>query len=88
MPLLERAKFCAIFANNLDEFFMVRVAGIKRRIATGAAGAAPSGLSRREVLQQIWASTRELMARHAAVFQEKIRPELAARDRPWCAGGT
>ena len=79
VPLLERAKFSAIFANNLDEFFMVRVAGIKRRIATGAAGATPSGLSHREVLQRIWTNTRELMNRHALYFQEQLRPELAAQ---------
>ncbi len=79
VPLLERAKFSAIFANNLDEFFMVRVAGIKRRIATGAAGATPSGLSHREQLQRIWANTRELMNRHALYFQEQLRPELTAQ---------
>ena len=77
VPLLERAKFAAIFANNLDEFFMVRVAGLKRRIATGAAGATASGLSHREVMQRIWAATQELMHRHAAGFQEHLRPELA-----------
>ena len=77
VPLLERAKFAAIFANNLDEFFMVRVAGLKRRIATGAAGATASGFTHREVLQRIWAETRALMSRHAQVFQEQLRPELA-----------
>ena len=50
LPLLDRAKFLAIFASNLDEFFMVRVAGLKRRIDTGIAvptnvGRAPSDLS-------------------------------------------
>src|SRR5579871_3213392 len=78
VPLLERAKFSAIFANNLDEFFMVRVAGLKRRIATGAAATTASGLSHREVLQRIWADSRELMRRHAQNFQEQLRPELAA----------
>jgi polyphosphate kinase len=78
-PLLERAKFSAIFANNLDEFFMVRVAGLKRRIATGAAGTTASGLTHREVLQRIWADSREQMRRHAQNFQEHLRPELAAR---------
>ena len=52
-PLLERSKFLAIFASNLDEFFMVRVAGLKRRIATGIAVRAASGLMPREVLEGI-----------------------------------
>ena len=76
-PLLERANFLAIFANNLDEFFMVRVAGLKRRIATGVASKSASGLQPREVLEMIWARSRELMARHAACFHEDIAPALA-----------
>ncbi|WP_082748373.1 RNA degradosome polyphosphate kinase [Nocardioides jensenii] len=77
-PLLERARFLAIFASNLDEFFMVRVAGLKRRIAAGVAVRAASGHLPREVLESIWASTGELMARHAAVFQTQIVPALRA----------
>ncbi|MGV9248507.1 RNA degradosome polyphosphate kinase [Streptomyces sp. NPDC003710] len=76
-PLLERAKFLAIFASNLDEFFMVRVAGLKRRIATGVATRSASGLQPREVLEMIWARSRELMARHAACFHEDVAPALA-----------
>ena len=77
VPLLERARFLAIFASNLDEFFMVRVAGLKRRIAAGVAVRAASGLLPREVLEQIWGTTRELMERHAAAFAETVVPELA-----------
>ncbi|MFJ6217237.1 RNA degradosome polyphosphate kinase [Streptomyces sp. NPDC092296] len=77
-PLLERAKFLAIFAGNMDEFFMVRVAGLKRRIATGVAQRSASGLQPREVLDLIWTRSRELMARHAAAFQQDVQPELAA----------
>ena len=50
LPLLERAKFLAIFASNLDEFFMVRVAGLKRRIATGIAVKSTSGFMPRDLL--------------------------------------
>ncbi|QCB92785.1 RNA degradosome polyphosphate kinase [Cellulomonas shaoxiangyii] len=77
-PLLERVRFLAIFASNLDEFFMVRVAGLKRRIATGIAVTAASGLSPRQVLEAISERAHELMERHAAVFQRDVQPALAA----------
>ena len=77
VPLLERVRFLAIFASNLDEFFMVRVAGLKRRIATGIAVTAASGLSPRQVLEAISEEAHRLMARHAAVFAEQVQPELA-----------
>ncbi|MEY2989680.1 MAG: hypothetical protein RLZZ163_596, partial [Actinomycetota bacterium] len=60
LPLLDRTKFLAIFASNLDEFFMVRVAGLKRRIATGIAVQSASGYAPREVLESIWARAYEL----------------------------
>jgi polyphosphate kinase len=75
LPLLERARFLAIFASNLDEFFMVRVAGLKRRIAAGVAVRAASGLMPREQLEQLWASSRELMERHARALVDLL-PEL------------
>jgi polyphosphate kinase len=78
VPLLERARFLAIFASNLDEFYMVRVAGLRRRLATGVATTSASGLPPREVLRRILAETRELMAAHAGVLQQVLRPELAA----------
>lgn len=79
LPLLERAWFLAIFASNLDEFFMVRVAGLKARIAAGVAVTKASGLSPRQVLEGITARTRELMKRHARVFAEDIAPKLAGQ---------
>ncbi|GAB7193353.1 RNA degradosome polyphosphate kinase [Kineococcus sp. NUM-3379] len=77
MHLLERARFLGIFANNLDEFFMVRVAGLKRRMATGLAVTAASGLEPREVLESISRRAHELTTRHAAAFTHSIRPALA-----------
>ncbi|WP_324649387.1 RNA degradosome polyphosphate kinase [Georgenia sp. H159] len=77
-PLLERAWFLSIFASNLDEFFMVRVAGLKRRIATGLAVPAASGLSPRQVLEGISVRAHELMEEHARTFAEDIQPALAA----------
>ena len=77
LPLLERVRYLAIFSNNLDEFFMVRVAGLKRRIAAGVAVRAASGLLPREVLEQIWTYSRELLQRHARLFREEIVPALA-----------
>ena len=78
LPLLERVRFLAIFASNLDEFFMVRVAGLKRRIATGIAVTAASGLSPRQVLEAISEKAHDLMARHARVFADQVQPALAA----------
>jgi len=76
VPLLERVKFLAIFSNNLDEFFMVRVAGLKRRIATGLAVRSASGLEPREVLEQVGEVAQQLMVLQAQVFVEQLRPAL------------
>ncbi len=75
-PLLERVRFLAIFASNLDEFFMVRVAGLKRRIAAGLAVTAASGLTPRQVLAAISERTHQLVARHARVFTQDVQPAL------------
>jgi polyphosphate kinase len=76
-PLLERAKFLAIFASNLDEFFMVRVAGLKRRQTTGLGIRSADGLGIREQLIRISRRARELSAEHARSFLEDVRPGLA-----------
>jgi polyphosphate kinase len=76
LPLLERVRFLAIFASNLDEFFMVRVAGLMRRIAAGVAVPAASGLMPRAVLEQIWSTTSALMERQANLFRDEIIPAL------------
>ncbi|MGI5286804.1 RNA degradosome polyphosphate kinase [Nonomuraea polychroma] len=77
LPMLERVRFLAIFASNLDEFFRVRVAGLKRRMATGLLLRTKSGLKPREELVRIAGIADALARRHAAVFHDKISPELA-----------
>ncbi|GAA1835284.1 RNA degradosome polyphosphate kinase [Luedemannella flava] len=77
VPLLERAKFLAIFASNLDEFYMVRVAGLKRRMQMGLLAPGPDGLTPREMLRSIAERTADLVSRHARCFTEQIAPTLA-----------
>ncbi|WP_370063206.1 RNA degradosome polyphosphate kinase [Mycobacterium sp. MAA66] len=78
LPLLERAKFLAIFSSNLDEFYMVRVAGLKRRDETGLSVRSADGLSPREQLRRIGERTQQISTRHSAVFGDLVRPALAA----------
>jgi polyphosphate kinase len=80
LPLLERVNYLSIFASNLDEFYMVRVASLKRRVATGLAVQSASGLTPLDVLSRISERTRELQARHASVFANVITPQLAAQQ--------
>ncbi|MFW3169461.1 RNA degradosome polyphosphate kinase [Geodermatophilus sp. CPCC 206100] len=76
LPLLERAKFLAIFASNLDEFYMVRIAGLKRRQSTGLTVRSPDGLTIREQLARVTERTRDLVHRHGDVFTKDITPRL------------
>ncbi|KRC66035.1 polyphosphate kinase [Aeromicrobium sp. Root236] len=78
LPLLERVRFAAIFASNLDEFFMVRIAGLKRRIAAGVAVPSASGLNPRDVLSRSLAASQELMVAHAETYHHDLVPALAA----------
>jgi polyphosphate kinase len=77
LPLLERAKFLAIFASNLDEFYMVRVAGLKRRDEMGLSVRSADGLTPREQLRRIGEQTQHIATRHARVFIDSVRPALA-----------
>ncbi|GAA3595948.1 RNA degradosome polyphosphate kinase [Agrococcus terreus] len=76
VPLLERANFLAIFASNLDEFFMVRVAGLKRRIVTGLAVPTNVGRGPVELLDEIVAKAHELQDRQARVAIDSLHPAL------------
>jgi polyphosphate kinase len=76
VPLIERANFLAIFASNLDEFFMVRIAGLKRRILTGLAVPTNIGRAATNVLADIQDRAQELQVRHAAAFRDLVKPQL------------
>jgi polyphosphate kinase len=77
LPALERANFLAIFASNLDEFFMVRVAGLKRRIITGLAVPTNVGRSPQEVLADISSEAHALQLRHADAWTSLVQPALS-----------
>jgi len=77
VPLLERVKFCAIYASNLDEFFMVRVAGLWDQVDAGIDARGPDGLSPREQIAAIRSRSLELDRRLDQVFSGRIRPGLA-----------
>ena len=79
VPLLERVRFLAIFASNLDEFFMVRVAGRMRRMATGLpVEGVTTGMPPDQVLEATLETARELSLEHAEYFRSVIMPALAA----------
>ncbi len=77
VPLIERLKFCAIYASNLDEFFMVRVAGLWDQVDAGIDARGPDGLSPREQIQAIRSRSLELDRRLDQVLSARIRPALA-----------
>lgn len=77
-PLLERAKFSAIFSTNLDEFFQVRVAGLMEQVAAGVTNPPPDGMSPTEQLEAVRARAVELMGRLTSVVHDELLPQLAA----------
>jgi polyphosphate kinase len=78
LPLLERVKMCRFFSSNLDEFFMVRVAGLMDQAASGIAVRSADGLSPRAALSAIRARVIELSAEQAKLWKRELRPALAA----------
>jgi polyphosphate kinase len=77
VPLLERAKFCAIFSQNLDEFFQVRVAGLKDQVAAGIDRPSPDGRTPAQQLAEIAGRVQVLVERSEAIFLAQIVPDLA-----------
>ena len=74
-PLLERVRFLAIFANNLDEFFQIRVAGLKQQVAAGRSSPTPDGMSAAQTLDAIRTRLLPMVARHSQTWS-RVRDEL------------
>ncbi len=78
LPVLERAKYLAIFGENLDEFFQVRVAGLKEQAAAGVAPPSPEGMTPLDQLRAIRERVEELVKRQVSAFLGEVVPDLAA----------
>ncbi len=79
-PLLERIKFYTIASSNLDEFFEVRVAGIKQQIESGKVGRTVDGLTATEIFQAIKTRVRKMVDDQYACWRDCLQPELAQHD--------
>jgi polyphosphate kinase len=80
LPLLERVKFCSIFSSNLDEFFMVRVAGLLRQAASGHGVRSPDGRTPHQTLDEIRERVSGLVAAQAELWSRELRPALAVEN--------
>jgi polyphosphate kinase len=77
IPLLERAKFCAIYTTNLDEYYMVRVAGLHDQIEAGVENPSQDGLTPSQIIKRIRARVLALSGRLSECFEQRLRPALA-----------
>ncbi len=76
-PLLERVKFLSIFTQNMDEFFMKRVGGLKQQIAADVTGRTPDGRTPREQWEEVMEKAAPMFQQQAACYHEEIRPALS-----------
>ena len=79
-PLLERVKFLSIFASNLDEFFMIRVSGLRRQLHTGVVNPPPDGMTPAEQLAAIHETLTPMLEQAANCWQSEVLPALADND--------
>jgi polyphosphate kinase len=79
-PLLERLKFLSIFSTNLDEFYMVRVAGLRRQIAAGIHSPTPDGMTSQQQLDAIHARVADLTDKARTQLHDELLPALARHD--------
>jgi polyphosphate kinase len=77
VPLLERLKYLCIVSSNLDEFFEIRVAGLKEQAKLGGLAAGPDGLEATQILKRLYAPTHQLIARQYQLFNDELVPALA-----------
>jgi len=80
VPLLERCRFLAIFSSNLDDFFMIRVATLKRKLETGVTKTNTAGYTPKQLMTEIASKTQELLQRQSRTFHDVILPELATHN--------
>src|SRR6187401_403970 len=86
-PLLERVKFLAIFSQNLDEFFQVRVAGLKDQVAAGIVAATPDGRTPAQQLLEVHERVDDLVHRMEQIFLEQVTPALSGAGIILCSYG-
>src|SRR4029450_10757579 len=79
VPLLDSVNFCSIFSANMDEFFMVRVAGLMDQVAAGVARRSPDGLTPQAALAQIRERATTLASEQAKLWKRQLKPGLAQR---------
>src|SRR5512145_319540 len=77
VPLLERLKYLCIVSSNLDEFFEIRVAGLKEQAKAGGLASGPDGLEATQILKRLYAPTHQLIARQYQLFNDDLVPALA-----------